>query len=105
MNDEKISIFWFRQDLRISDNPALFEAAKGDKVFPIYILDNDANIGNASKVWLHHSLNKLNESLGNKLNVYIGNPKEVILKVLQEISYCEFFRNRRIETAGRRPVN
>jgi deoxyribodipyrimidine photo-lyase len=94
MNDENISIFWFRQDLRISDNPALFEAAKGDKVFPIYILDNDANIGNASKVWLHHSLNKLNESLGNKLNVYIGNPKEVILKVLQETNIKKIYWNR-----------
>ncbi|MGI9214960.1 MAG: deoxyribodipyrimidine photo-lyase, partial [Gammaproteobacteria bacterium] len=32
-------IFWFRQDLRISDNPGLFAAAKCGKVMPIYIYE------------------------------------------------------------------
>ena len=29
------SVFWFRQDLRIQDNPGLIEAAKNGKVLPI----------------------------------------------------------------------
>ena len=34
-------IVWFRQDLRIKDNPALIEAAKNNaKVKLIYILNN-----------------------------------------------------------------
>ncbi|MGB0754758.1 MAG: deoxyribodipyrimidine photo-lyase, partial [Candidatus Pseudothioglobus sp.] len=41
------AIHWFRQDLRISDNPALFEASKHAEVLPIYILD-DQNSGEFS---------------------------------------------------------
>ena len=37
MND--IKILWFRQDLRISDNPALSEASKTGSIIPIYIHD------------------------------------------------------------------
>ena len=35
------TIVWFRQDLRISDNPALAAAAKRGPVVPLYILDDD----------------------------------------------------------------
>ena len=50
-------ILWFRQDLRLSDNPALDYAAKSLRpIIPIYILDVRANIGAASKWWLYHSL-------------------------------------------------
>ena len=57
---ENIIIVWFRNDLRIKDNPALAEAAKEAKVFPIYINDdeynNDRPMGSASKVWLYNCL-------------------------------------------------
>ena len=38
--NKNIVLFWFRQDLRLNDNPALFEASKNDEVIPVYILDN-----------------------------------------------------------------
>ncbi|MBT6134335.1 MAG: deoxyribodipyrimidine photo-lyase, partial [Kordiimonadaceae bacterium] len=38
---KNIVIHWFRQDLRLLDNPALVLAAEQGKVLPIYILDND----------------------------------------------------------------
>ena len=34
-----ISIHWFRQDLRLSDNPALSAAIESGDTLPIYILD------------------------------------------------------------------
>ena len=34
-----IAIHWFRQDLRLSDNPSLIAATKHNNVLPIYILD------------------------------------------------------------------
>ena len=41
---EDICILWFRQDLRLEDNPALIEANdSGLNILPIYILD-DVNI-------------------------------------------------------------
>lgn len=79
---KEVSIFWFRQDLRLSDNPALLEALTLGKIFPIYIWDDCApNIfkrGEASKIWLHHSLNCLNKALNDKLNIYIGKANKII---------------------------
>ncbi len=78
------SLLWLRRDLRISDNPALIAALQS--VFPLivlYIYNPDATppMGEASKVWLHHSLNNLNATLkkmGGKLVLLKGNPKEII---------------------------
>ena len=36
------SILWFRQDLRLSDNPALIESLNHGRILPIYILDDSA---------------------------------------------------------------
>ena len=72
-----VAILWFRQDLRLSDNPALTAASKHFKVLPVYILDDihagDNAMGAASRWWLEHSLKSLNASLGGKLSVYMGN--------------------------------
>jgi deoxyribodipyrimidine photo-lyase len=70
-------IVWFRQDLRLTDNPALTAATdSGHPVLPIYILD-DANAGEwqmgaASRWWLHQSLSSLNASLGGQLRYFRG---------------------------------
>ena len=60
------SIMWFRQDLRIADNPALAAAAKRSSVLPVYILDetDPKPPGGANRWWLHHSLKALEKSLG-----------------------------------------
>ena len=85
---DKINIFWFRQDLRISDNSGLYEAAKNGKILAIYILDDTNSdkwaMGSASKIWLHNSLISLNKSLNNQLNLYIGSPKEIIPQLIEK---------------------
>lgn len=82
---KKIAIHWFRQDLRLSDNNSLVQAAKHNAVLPIYILDNKNSnknfIGSASRFWLYHSLTALNKSIDMNLSFYIGDP----LSVLDEI--------------------
>ena len=67
-------IVWFRQDLRLADNPALSAAcAKGD-IIPVYILDDHNSgewaMGGASRWWLHQALESLNLSLQGKLNIF-----------------------------------
>ena len=57
------SLLWFRQDLRLHDNPALVAACSEGDVIPIYVLDDAARLGGASRWWLHHSLVRLQESL------------------------------------------
>ena len=66
------SIVWFRQDLRITDNPALARAARRGTVVPVYILDDTPPplgrpLGGASRWWLHHSLLALSNALGGLL--------------------------------------
>ena len=81
------SIYWFRQDLRLSDNPGLYEAAQSGEVLPIYILTDHygKSLGGASKWWLHNSLLCLKKSLNGKLLVVKGNPKEILLKLVNQL--------------------
>lgn len=78
-----VHIVWFRQDLRLHDNPAFYHACKGGVVLPVYIydtknIDSYTKMGGASKVWLHHSLESLNKSLDNRLHVFLGNPQDIL---------------------------
>jgi len=50
------TIVWFRQDLRVHDNPALAAASSRGSVLPLYILDDVTpghwRMGAASRWWL-----------------------------------------------------
>jgi deoxyribodipyrimidine photo-lyase len=62
-------IVWFRQDLRLADNPALAAAARsGCPLIPLYILDDSGEwpLGGASRWWLHHSLASLKHDLAQR---------------------------------------
>ena len=55
------TVIWFRQDLRLADNPALTAALAGsDPIIPVYIYSPEEEApwapGGASRWWLHHSL-------------------------------------------------
>lgn len=83
-----VIIHWFRQDLRLSDNPALFDAAAKGLLIPIYILD-DVNsdrykMGAASRCWLHQSLIALNSSLNGQLLVFSGDPKIILSELIEK---------------------
>ncbi len=96
--NEDIIIFWFRQDLRIVDNPGLSKSLKSDKVLPIYILDdtnsNDFAMGAASRWWLHNSLRELNKNLDNKLSLHKGDPLEILESLSSRFNIKGIFWNR-----------
>lgn len=61
-------IVWFRNDLRLGDNPALSAAlATGGPLVALYILDENIaggrRLGGAARWWLHHSLAALDAAL------------------------------------------
>lgn len=91
-------IHWFRQDLRLKDNPALSEAAKAGRVIPIYILDDKQAgayaLGGASRLWLHHSLNALNKSLEGRLCVFSGDTKKIIARLVSQHGVKAVYWNR-----------
>ena len=99
------SIFWFRRDLRIDDNPGLYEALANSKnVIPIFIfdtniIDNLPSDDNRIKfIW--HSLSLLNERLkevGSTLNIFKGNPLEVFKKIILKYRLTSVYVNRDYE--------
>ena len=78
---------WFRQDLRLRDNPALTFAAQHGTVLPIYILDRSCpehfRPGGTSKWWLHHSLQSLQASLNKQLHCLAGDAKSILLELVK----------------------
>ncbi|WP_417454534.1 cryptochrome/photolyase family protein [Kiloniella sp.] len=98
MSSENISILWFRQDLRLEDNPALCAAVKSGRFYPVYILDDDSAggwaIGAASRVWLNSSLQKLDQSLDGKLSLYHGKAEEVLPELVKRLGAKSVYWNR-----------
>ena len=94
-----VSLYWFRDDLRLTDLPGLTAAASAGPVVPVFIRDPDLGedwrIGSASQWWLHHSLAALQHSLaeqGLDLILRSGKTVEVLTRLAQEVDtttvYC-----------------
>lgn len=100
------TLLWFRQDLRLADNPALNAAIKvGAPVIPVYVLDDASphSAGAASRWWLHHSLGALSVDLqkaGARLVLRRGDPSEEILRLAKETGAKKVFWNRRYHHAA-----
>lgn len=97
-------LVWFRRDLRLHDNPALFEAAKTGTVIPVFIKDDKAAgkwaLGGASTWWLHHSLEELQKDLAAKgidLILREGDSLTVLKNLLKETGAETVHWNRRYE--------
>ncbi|MDP3533254.1 MAG: deoxyribodipyrimidine photo-lyase [Alphaproteobacteria bacterium] len=96
------ALFWFRDDLRLQDNPGLFKAInQADRLILIYILDettpSSEQLGGASKWWLHQSLQKLQQDLeqkGQRLILKKGNPTEILNKLVHDQKIESVFWNR-----------
>ena len=44
-----VNLVWFRRDLRLSDNPALYDAAQNGKpIVPLFILDENTDSAGAA---------------------------------------------------------
>ena len=104
---EAPSIVWFRQDLRLGDNPALRAAIDlGAPIICLYILDDggegDWPAGGASRWWLHHSLSVLQEELDKldqTLVVREGRSEDVLRDLVEQHEASAVFWNRRYEPA------
>ncbi|MDD1516555.1 MULTISPECIES: cryptochrome/photolyase family protein [Bradyrhizobium] len=83
-------IVWFRDDLRLSDHPALHAAAKsGAPVLCLYVLDEAAGRapGGAARWWLAQSLRSLGAEIaarGGSLVLRRGSAAKVIPELAQE---------------------
>ena len=95
-------IVWFRQDLRLSDNPALAAAVgSGRPVLPVYLLDDATpgrwRRGGASRWWLHASLERLSADLadlGAPLLLRSGDAAEAIPDLVRSTGAAAIYWNR-----------
>lgn len=99
-----LSLVWLRNDLRLSDNPALHAAWSGSgDVVALYVIETDRaqrHPGAAAAWWLGKSLSLLNEDLahiGIPLLVEEGPAGRVVPEVVQRLDAKRVFWNRRYE--------
>ena len=96
-------IVWFRQDLRLNDNPALLSAmSNNNSVTPVFIDDDSCGRqpGAMSQWWRDRSLHALNGSLeahGNRLIYRKGKAAEVLAALADETGADGVYWNRQYE--------
>lgn len=96
------TVIWFRQDLRVQDNLALYQAIqRNEPIIPLYILEDEMEknwkMGEATFWWLHHSLKALKnqlKDLGLDLVIRKGKPIDILKELIQESKATHLFWNR-----------
>lgn len=105
-----MTVFWFRRDLRIDDNTALFHALnENEAVLPIFIFDknilehlpkNDARV-----TFIQKELSKINKELekyNSSLAVFYGHPITVFNQLTSEYNIKNVYTNHDYEPAARK---
>lgn len=102
------SLVWFRNDLRLADNPALSAALESGRPLVLVYIDETNTpgfrpMGAASKYWLHHSLAALAADIhacGGQLTLRRGK-RNVVPDLIKEIGADKVFWTRRYGLAER----
>jgi len=103
------AVVWFRDDLRLADNPALAAAvASGCPLICLYVHDEESEgvrpLGGASKWWLHGALGELEQSvhrLGGELVIMRGKASPILEEVATRTKAKFVSWNRRYDGASR----
>ena len=103
--NSKVSLFWFRRDLRLEDNTGLNEALDaGRPVLPIFIFDDEIlrelPSDDARVSFIYETLFEMDQQLkgsGSSLKVYKGSPLEIWKNIIQEHDIEAVFANRDYE--------
>ncbi len=104
----KVTLFWFRRDLRLNDNHGFYNALmSSESVLPIFIYDQnilDKLPKHDSRVeFIHKQLTKINQTLnsrGSQLAVYNGTPEAVFTKIISEYEVTSVYCNHDYEPYG-----
>ncbi len=101
MKKTKVSVFWFRRDLRIEDNHALFRALKSNyPVLPIFIFDTniiqELESDDARISFIYERITALNNHLKTKssaLLVIKDKPEDAWIQILNTYDVKELYFN------------
>jgi deoxyribodipyrimidine photo-lyase len=103
----KVSIFWFRRDLRLHDNAGFYHALKsGNPVLPIFIFDRNIldkleNKKDKRVEFIHEVLTEMQVELnkfGSTLLVKYGTPEEIFPALLNQYDVSAIYTNHDYET-------
>ncbi|QCK87235.1 deoxyribodipyrimidine photo-lyase [Phreatobacter aquaticus] len=102
------TLLWFRNDLRLADNPALCRAAEtGAPVIALYVLENAAGgrapVGDAARWWLSRSLQSLGRDLearGVQLVLRSGDARTIVPDLAHCLGAGLVAWNRRYDPVG-----
>ncbi|MCZ2483932.1 cryptochrome/photolyase family protein [Aquirufa antheringensis] len=103
---KKVSIFWFRRDLRIEDNHGLFQAlSASEPVLPLFIFDTNILDRLPSKKdgrveFIHQAITLLNEAIGGHLCVKHGNPLAIFKDLMTKWDIVGIYTNHDYERYG-----
>lgn len=104
--NRKVNIFWFRRDLRLFDNHALFQALEAENpVLPVFIFDTEIldkldSKTDARVLFIYAEIQKIKAQLekqGSSLKVFYSNPREAFEKLLHEFEVQTVFANKDYE--------
>jgi deoxyribodipyrimidine photo-lyase len=107
---QKISVFWFRGDLRLSDNRGLYNALQsGYPVLPVFIFDPNIlgklqNKNDARVSFIYHALLKLKAELekqGSSMRVFHLNPADAFRELIREYDVQAVYANKDYEPYAR----
>ena len=99
---ETVNIIWFRRDLRLHDNAALYHALKSEnRVLPIFIFDRNILDKLEDKAdrrveFIHAALAEMQQQLvgkGSSLQVFYGTPMEAFKELLASYKIEKVFTN------------
>lgn len=102
----KISIFWFRRDLRLEDNTGLFEAyEKEENVLPLFIFDQNIldkleDKRDARVQFLHDTITDISRKLNaydSSILVKYGTPEKIFKDLIAEYDIKNVYTNRDYE--------
>ena len=98
------TVVWFRQDLRLTDNPALSAAARRGTIVPVYVWAPEEEgafpAGVATEWWLHQSLGALQKSLGGALVLGHGRTPDCLRAVVKVTGAVLFLAGRTTRSAA-----
>jgi len=108
MATESPTLFWFRDDLRLSDNPGLAAACEsGAPLILLYVYDDSGDgprlLGGAARWWLHHSLASLSADLaklGQRLVLRRGPARRILPDIVRPTGVHRVVWNRRYGTTA-----
>ncbi len=109
MSQSKVTVFWFRRDLRLEDNAGLYHAFQEEHpVQPIFIFDtnilDELPTKDARVEFIHQEIERLQKEIqvdGGTMDVRVGKPLEVWKELTEDYDIQAVWANKDYEPYAR----